>query len=192
MKMPPSALIVVDVQDGLDDPQYGLRNNPDAETRIAELIDAWRRNDLPVIFGRYLSGRAESPLRPGQPGAAIKQMVAPIAGELVVEKRGNSIFKGTCLDEHLQRISARRLVFVGLTTDACISASVREAKDLGYAVTVVEDACATFDRRGLGGRLLPASQVHEIELGILQAGGVVIRTTATMVQRVKELGRRAK
>ena len=177
-----AALIVIDVQDGLDDPQYGPRNNPDAERRIAELLAIWRKNSLPVIFGQYLSTRIDSPLRPGSSGTAIKRMVAPVAGERVMEKTVNSMFKGTGLDEHLHKLGVRKLVLVGLATDACISASAREAKDLGYATTVVEDACATFDRCDLKGELLLATQVHEMELSILQAGGVTICSAAKVIQ----------
>jgi nicotinamidase-related amidase len=185
MNPAPAALIVIDVQDGLDDPQYGARNNPDAEQRIAELLAVWRENNLPVIFGQYLSSRADSPLRPGSPGTAIKRTVAPLPGEGVMEKRGNSMFKGTGLDEHLRKLGVKKLILVGLATDACISASARESKDLGYATTVVEDACATFDRRGLKGERLPATQVHEMELSILQAGGVAVCSTTEVVRRAR-------
>jgi nicotinamidase-related amidase len=183
MNPTPAALIVVDVQEGLDDPQYGARNNPEAERRIAELLEFWRRNNMPVIFGQYLSSRPDSPLKPGNPGTAIKQAVAPIAGEPVLEKRGNSMFKGTGLDDRLRELGVKKLILVGLATDACISSTAREAKDLGYATTVVVDACATFDRRGLKGERLPAMQVHEMELSILQAGGMTVCSAASVIHR---------
>jgi len=42
-KLPPdTALLIIDVQEGLDDPAYGARNNPAAETRMAQLLAAWR------------------------------------------------------------------------------------------------------------------------------------------------------
>lgn len=172
-----TALIVVDVQSGLDDPQYEPRNNPEAEKRIAELLAVCRRAQVPAIFSRYNSRRANSPLRRGEPGNAIKREVAPLPEEFVVEKSGNSVFKGEGLIVHLKSMGISELVFVGIATDACVSASVREARDLGYVVRIVEDACATFDRRTTGGKLFQAAVVHETELGILNAAGVGVYST---------------
>lgn len=172
-----TALVVVDVQSGLDDPQYGPRNNPAAEKRIAELLAVSRLEGVPVVFSRYDSKRPDSPLRRGEPGNAIKHEVVPLSGEFVVEKAGNSIFKGEGLVGYLKSLEVSELIFVGIATDACISASVREARDLGYGVRIVEDACATFDRRTAKGKVLPAILVHETELGILSAAGVGVFST---------------
>ncbi|CAN5708948.1 hypothetical protein BH24GEM1_BH24GEM1_15360 [soil metagenome] len=46
---PGAALLLIDVQQGLDEPRYGARNNPGAERRIAELLAAWRTAGRPVI-----------------------------------------------------------------------------------------------------------------------------------------------
>jgi nicotinamidase-related amidase len=176
------ALVVVDVQDGLDDPHYGLRNNPEAEVRIAELLAGCRARRLPVIFAQYISRRPDSPLREGAPGSSIKRIVAPTAGERVVRKWANSVFTGTHLAEDLKSSTVRNLVLVGIATDACVSTSAREAKDLGFGVVVINDACATFDRKSIHGPILPASLVHEVELSVLQAAGICIRSTSEMLR----------
>jgi nicotinamidase-related amidase len=175
------ALVVVDVQAGLDDVQYGPRNNREAESHIAQLLGAWRGVQWPVIFAHYNSPRMDSPLRAGAPGNRIKQQVAPLPCEFIAEKSVNSVFKAPGFVSHLEKADIRSLVFVGIATDGCISASAREAKDLGYSVLIVADACATFDRRGVDGRSLAARLVHEIELGILCSAGIrVLTTTETL------------
>ena len=58
-----SALLLIDIQQGLDNPKYGERNIPDAERRIAALLTAWRRDKRPVIHVQHMSQEPDSPLR---------------------------------------------------------------------------------------------------------------------------------
>jgi nicotinamidase-related amidase len=88
-----TALLVVDVQSGLDDPVLGPRNNPDCETNVAALIAAWRSAGRPVVFVRHDSVLPESPLRPNQPGNDFKPVVAG-QPDLLVTKHVNSAFFG--------------------------------------------------------------------------------------------------
>src|SRR5207302_2377534 len=75
------ALLVIDVQKGLDNPRLGPRNNPDAEQRIADLLAAWRAARRPVIHVKHMSTEPQSMLRPGLPGNAIKDEALPVEGE---------------------------------------------------------------------------------------------------------------
>ena len=59
-----TALIIIDVQEGLDDPVYGRRNNPDAESNMARLLAAWRRRGRPIYHVQHMSTNPDSPLRP--------------------------------------------------------------------------------------------------------------------------------
>jgi nicotinamidase-related amidase len=72
-----TALIIIDVQDGLDDPRYGKRSNPDAESNMARLLAAWREKKRPIFHIQHMSTHPNSPLRPELPGNAIKRIVAP-------------------------------------------------------------------------------------------------------------------
>ena len=67
-----AALLVIDVQKGLDDPSLGKRNNPQAESNMASLLSEWRSHKLPIIHIRHCSVEPDSPLRPGLPGNAFK------------------------------------------------------------------------------------------------------------------------
>ena len=62
-----TALILIDVQAGFEDPVWGPRNNPQAETNMARLLAAWRGADRPIYHGQHMSTEPASPLRPGQP-----------------------------------------------------------------------------------------------------------------------------
>jgi nicotinamidase-related amidase len=171
------ALLLVDVQQGLDDPRWGARNNPDAEQRIADLLAVWRATGRPVIHVQHLSLVPQSPLREDAPGHAFKVQARPIADEPVFQKHVNSAFIGTELEAHLRSNGIDALVIVGITTDHCVSTTARMAANLGFDVTVVEDATTTFERRGPDGTLYSADLMHRVELASLNGEFATVRSS---------------
>ena len=172
-----TALIFIDVQDGLDDPSLGERNNPDAEANMARLLAAWREAKRPIFHVQHMSTRPNSPLRPELPGNAIKQIVAPQADEAVIQKTVNSAFIGTDLQERLQSAGIQSLVIVGLTTDHCVSATTRMASDLGFKAIVVADATAAHENTSYDGTHYPAETIHALALANLHQTFATILTT---------------
>ena len=171
------ALIVIDMQKGFDEPSWGTRNNPDAEIKITLLISAWREKNLPVIHVQHCSIEPHSVLRPGHPGNAFKEECMPLEGEKEFKKSVNSAFIGTGLEEYLQQNDIKSLVIVGLTTDHCVSTTTRMAGNLGFNVTLVSDATATFNRTGHDGIEYSADEIHRIHLASLNGEFCVVRST---------------
>jgi nicotinamidase-related amidase len=68
----------------------------------------------------------------------------PADDEIVLPKGSSSVFVSTHIDYLLRNLAVRQLVISGLVTDQCIESAVRDACDLGYLVTLVSDACATY------------------------------------------------
>jgi len=168
MKLDQAALLVVDVQRGFDDPFWGARNNPQAEANIERIVAAWREAGRPVVHVLHDSMSPTSPLRPGSPGNTPKPEAEPREGERVYRKTVNSAFIGTSLEADLRDAGVSTLVVVGLTTNHCVSTSVRMAGNLGFETYLVTDATATFDRLGLDGRTRSAEDVHAAALSDLQ------------------------
>jgi len=137
-------LLLIDIQKGFDDPRWGTRNNPGAETRAAALLAHWRAAGAPVMHVQHQSREAGSPLAPHLPGSAFKPEVTPAAGEPVIEKTVNSAFIGTDLLSRLREMGAQALVICGFTTPHCVSSTARMAANLGFEVRLAEDACAAF------------------------------------------------
>ena len=71
-----AALILIDIQQGLDDPVYGKRCNLHAEENASLLLWAWRWTNRPIFHVQHSSTRPDSPLRPGQSGWDFKPDVA--------------------------------------------------------------------------------------------------------------------
>ena len=176
-----TALLLIDVQCGLDAPGLGIRNNPDAERQMAALLHAWRGAGAPLAHVQHLSVRPTSPLRPGQPGVEIKPEVQPLPREPLFQKHSSSAFVGTALEAHLRALGVEHVVVVGLTTEHCVSSTARSAADLGFAVTVVSDATAAFGRPGYDGRPYDGDAIHRAALVSLQDEFAAIRSTAELL-----------
>ncbi len=172
-----TALIVVDVQDGLDEPRLGKRSNPDAEANMARLLADWRAKQRPVFHVQHMSTEPNSPLRPELPGNAIKQIVAPQGDEPVIQKSVSNGFIGTDLEQRLRAQGVETVVVVGLTIEHCVSSTARLASDLGFETIVVADATACHDRTGYDGAYYPAEAIHAHELVSLQDEFAAIVTT---------------
>ena len=87
---------------------------------------------------------------PGTEGAEINAAVAPLAGEVVVQKHYPNSFRETRLLDHIRAAGIGSLVICGAMSHMCIDATTRAAFDLGFDCTVIEDACATrnLEHRG--------------------------------------------
>ncbi|MCA3130829.1 MAG: cysteine hydrolase family protein [Betaproteobacteria bacterium] len=80
----------------------------------------------------------------GEPGAAIIDAVAPLPGEIVIDKPGKGAFYATALPELLRHRGISHLVFAGVTTEVCVQTTMREANDRGYDCLLVEDATESY------------------------------------------------
>jgi nicotinamidase-related amidase len=172
------ALVIIDVQKGIDDPSWGRRNNPQAEANIARLLDAWRAAGQPIFHVKHNSTEPQSSYRPGQPGNNFKPEVQPLPGETVVEKTTNSAFIRTDFEQRLRARDIHTLVITGVITNNSVEATVRMAGNLGFDTYVVSDATATVDKRDLVGRLWPAEDVHALSLANMQGEYATVITTA--------------
>jgi biuret amidohydrolase len=80
----------------------------------------------------------------GGPGHDIIPELTPAPGEPVIDKPGKGAFFATDLHAILQARSVRQLVVTGVTTEVCVSTTVREANDRGYDCLVVSDCCGSY------------------------------------------------
>ncbi len=162
-----AVLIVIDVQQGFEEHEFwGPRDNPEAEQRIGEILDAWQTTGRPVVMVQHQS--TSGPLVPGTPGYELKPVVADAKADLRITKTVNSAFYGTPdLQTWLQERGATQLVTIGIMTNACNEVTARMGGNLGYDVVFPIDAMHTFDMAGPDGDTIPAAQLARATAAVL-------------------------
>ena len=76
--------------------------------------------------------------------AQVLDEIKPVGDEIVFPKTSSSVFISTNIHYILGNLGIDFLIISGCLTDQCISSAVRDACDLGYLVTLITDACATY------------------------------------------------
>lgn len=172
------AILSVDLQNFyLPSGQLPLTGIDDAVANAARVIGAARDRKEPVIHVRH-ELLPDTPLYvPNNPADEIIDGAAPLAGEEVVVKHYANSFRDTRLKQVLDAQNIDKLVVVGAMSHMCVEAITRAAADLGYAVTVVHDACATMDLE-FEGTVVPAAHVHAASMAALAFGYASVTSTA--------------
>jgi nicotinamidase-related amidase len=83
----------------------------------------------------------------GEPAWQIDQAVAPVDGELVVNKTAADPLGCTAIDQSLRNLGIESVVVCGLTTDVCVASAARACADRGYRTVIAADACTTLSPR---------------------------------------------
>jgi nicotinamidase-related amidase len=180
------ALIIIDMQQGMNNAKLPPRNNPEAEHNMAALRDAWRLSGHPVINVRHISRSQGSVFFPGQTGAEFQERFQPLPEEHVVEKNVPDAFINTGLERWLHVRDIRNVVIVGVSTNNSIESSARTAGNLGFSTVVISDATFAFEQRDFSGYLRSAQDVHLMSLANLDGEYATVRSTAEMLLELND------
>ena len=167
-----TALLLVDVQEGVNDVKYyggpsGKRNNDRAEENMRCLLNEWRRLGKQVAFTRHNSRELNSPLKLSLETGKQIECLDIHESDIVVDKDVNSGFIGTSLELELRRSGIDRLVVMGFYTNYCIETTVRMAGNLGFDTYLVHYACAAINTLGHDGTYYDADLVHNMSIASL-------------------------
>ena len=163
------ALILVDVQKAFLEKDYpGInRNNHDAEFICGNILRKWRELKLPIVHVRHSSTSPDSKLHKSKPGFEFNNYVKPLENEVVLTKKVNSAFIETKLENILFNMNIKTLVFVGMTTNHCISSTVRMSGNLGFETYLISDSTACYDTMGMDGKMIDCNIIYESSLANL-------------------------
>ncbi|WP_121640316.1 cysteine hydrolase family protein [Virgibacillus sp. Bac330] len=175
------ALILVDVQKAFDDKKWGERNNQEAEENMRKILQFWREKKWIVFHIQHTSDNPHSVFHMANKGFAIKEIVEPIEGEVIITKKVNSSFIGTNLEEQLKANEVSTVVIMGLTTPHCVSTTARMSGNLGFDTYLISDATAAFGLKDQHNRYYDAETIHNVSMATLHGEFATIRTTEQLI-----------
>jgi nicotinamidase-related amidase len=148
------ALIVIDVQESFRRRESWRRvSTPDIAARAADLVGIARRAGDLVVWVLHAEPGSDTAFDPARGFVRLMDGLAPEPGEPVLTKTSRNAFTTTNLQQLLTEEGIRELVVCGIQTEQCCETTARLAADLGYDVTFVTEATATFPiphRSGVG------------------------------------------
>ena len=98
----------------------------------------------------------------GEYGHDIVDELAPIDGEVIIDKPGKGAFYATELSDVLTEAGITQLLVTGVTTEVCVHTTTREANDRGYECLVVSDCVGSY-----------FPEFHRIGLEMIKAQGSI-------------------
>ncbi len=157
---------------------------------VRRLQDAFRQAELEVIHTRIQAltrngrdrGKGHKRLKllaaPGSREADFLESIAPDVerDEIVINKTASGVFSSTNIHYVLKNLGIESLFIVGVYTNECVETTIRDACDLGYLVTVVEDCCATV-----------TPELHDASLATLRDRYARVLTLEEAIENVNQL-----
>jgi len=181
-------LLIIDMQnDYFPGGNMELIAIDEAAANCIKLLEYFRTETFPVYHVQHISTRAGATFFiPDTQGCEIHRSVIPLPHEPVIVKHYPNSFHDTGLHEKLHSEKIQELVICGAMSHLCIDTTVRAAFDLGYACTVISDACETKDLI-FENKVIKAESVHTAFMAALSAPFAQVIRTQSYLESQKKL-----
>jgi nicotinamidase-related amidase len=170
-----TALIVIDVQNGLLADPAKVHDPDGVLSRINQLVSRARNENVPVIFVQHEGSEEGHPLQKPLEGWKIHPDAGYREGDEVVEKRECDAFQNTELQSRLDALGVKSLVMAGMCSEYCVDTTCRRAYSLGYDVVLASDAHTTLSKDHM-----PAEMIVRHHNAILGSGFAKGKQSATI------------
>lgn len=163
-KLTDSVVIIVDAQKEYTEGILPLYEIDKSILALEKFLKRVRNLNIPIIHVVQVGAKGGKVCNPDGIYFEIIDPVKPIEGEIIIKKTLPSSFKNTELNEILKKTGKKDLVVTGYMTHMCLNSTVRDAVELGYRCTVVEELTTTRDLPDISGEIIPAKTVKVVHL----------------------------
>lgn len=180
-----TALIIIDIQkDYFPNGKFPLSNPESAANNAQKVLEYFRTKHSENILHIQHIAPDESFgfFAPNTEGIEIHDAVKPKDDETIINKQLPNGFVNTELQKKLQEKNIDHVVVVGMMTHMCVDATVRAAADLGYKVTLIEDACASSDLT-YNDHVVSAKDAHYAFVSALNFGYAEVYTADNFINK---------
>lgn len=177
-KLTDSVIIIVDAQKEYTEGILPLFEIDKSISALADFLKRARSLNVPIIHVVQIGAKGGKICNPDGPYFEIIDAVKPAKNEFIIEKTLPSSFKNTKLLEILEQIGKKDLIITGYMTHMCLNSTVRDATELGYKCTVIEELTTTRDLPGQNGELIPAKTVKAVHLaGLADRFAIILKSS---------------
>lgn len=173
-----TGLLIIDVQnDYFEGGTMTLVGSEEASENAKLILELFRVKGLPVTHIQHIATRPTATFfLPNTKGAEIHDNVKPIDTEKLIVKHFPNSFRETELLDYLKSKNITDLVVCGMMTHMCVDATVRAAKDFGFNIVLIGDACATKELT-INEQIVKSTDVHNSFLAALTGAYAKVITT---------------
>ncbi|MGD8753473.1 MAG: cysteine hydrolase family protein [Anaerolineales bacterium] len=139
-----TALLVIDMQVCNFEVEPPVYEGSELLSKIGTLVIQAHSANVPLFYIQHCGPQGAID-QPGTTGWEIHPAVAPLEGDVVVQKRHPDAFQDTNLQRELKSKDVEKLIITGIQTEYCVDTTCRRAYSLGFEVTLVVDAHSTWD-----------------------------------------------
>jgi nicotinamidase-related amidase len=166
------ALLIIDVQRGLFHKSTPIYRAQELLQKINMLVAQAHQSGVPVFYIQHSNAKA---LVYGSPDWQLHPQLQPQPADGIIHKLHGNAFEETSLGEELHVRQITRLVVTGLVTHGCVKATCIGARELGYQVTLVEDAHSSYSKDAA--RLIAEwnQKLQQIQVALTPAAAVNLK-----------------
>ncbi len=180
-KLSENIILIIDAQKEYLNGALPLFNIKESISAFSKFLKRARNLNIPIIHIIQINSENSKVFNPKGEFVEIIEEIKPLNNEIIIKKKFPSAFTETNLNEILKNFNTKNLIITGYMTHMCVNSTVRNATELGYNCTVIEELTTTRDLI-IKEKIIPAEIVKSVHLAGLADRFVLVCQSANELE----------